>query len=328
MTDDMELEDGRHLDAGGGQREAQYAVGCGRRRGRHAPRVLLLVFVSLLWAFSFGLVKYWLHGVDSTWLSAVRLLLSWAVLLPWLRPRHAQGRQRLELMGIGAVQFGLMYLTYLASFQYLQAYQIALFTLTTPLLVCIVDDMVEVRWRWRPWAAAALSVLGSLVIVARGQPGEASLWGVLLLQCSNLCFAAGQVWYRRWRRRSARIPGDAGVFAWLYSGAVLLAVPLCLLKSPALLPILSLKQWGVVLYLGVIASGLGFFLWNVGATRVGTAALAVLNDAKIPLAVLVSLVVFGERVALLRLGVGSGLIVLAAVWGSRNERRPSADSAT
>ena len=48
-------------------------------------------------------------------------------------------------------------------------------------------------------------------------------------------------------------------------------------------------QWWTVVYLGLVPSGLAFFLWNVGATRVGVGALAVMNNLKVPLAVAVAL---------------------------------------
>ncbi len=47
-----------------------------------------------------------------------------------------------------------------------------------------------------------------------------------------------------------------------------------------------------ILYLGLIPSGLAFFLWNAGARRGSAGIVAVLNNAKVPLAVLVSWVVF------------------------------------
>jgi len=68
-----------------------------------------------------------------------------------------------------------------------------------------------------------------------------------------------------------------------------------------------------LLYLGVIASGLGFFFWNVGALRVSAGELAVMNNAKIPLMVAASLLVFGEQADLARLAASLVLLVLA-VW--------------
>ena len=72
--------------------------------------------------------------------------------------------------------------------------------------------------------------------------------------------------------------------------------------------------------LGIVASGLGFFLWNIGATRVGVGRLAVMNNAKVPLMISVSLLVFGERTNLASLGASFALMA-AAVWLA--EKRPA-----
>jgi drug/metabolite transporter (DMT)-like permease len=66
----------------------------------------------------------------------------------------------------------------------------------------------------------------------------------------------------------------------------------------------------------VLASGIGFFMWNTGATRVQAGVLAVFNNVKVPLAVLVSLLFFGERTDGLRL-FGGGTIIALALWLNR-----------
>lgn len=54
-------------------------------------------------------------------------------------------------------------------------------------------------------------------------------------------------------------------------------------------------QWWLLAYLGVIASGVCFFLWNYGARRVTPVKLAIMNNLKIPLAALISLLLFREQ---------------------------------
>ena len=45
----------------------------------------------------------------------------------------------------------------------------------------------------------------------------------------------------------------------------------------------------VILYLGIIASGLCFYLWNMGASRVSTGTLAAANNLLVPLGVVLSI---------------------------------------
>jgi len=284
-----------------------------------------LLLVSLIWAFSFGLIKTRLVGVDSTFVAAVRVALALFVFLPFLRPRAVSAGVAARLVGIGAVQFGLMYLAYLAAFESLEAHQVAVLTIITPIFVCLTDDLLDRRLRWAPLLAALAAVAGSGVIVAQKPLGRAEWTGLVLVQVSNVCFALGQVLYRRWKLAAPQVR-DREVFAWLYLGAVLATVPYACtrLDVPVLARALPPPQLGVLVYLGVLASGAAFFLWNLGAVRVSTGTLAVMNNAKLPLGVAVSLLVFGEKTDLGRLLVGGGLLLAAALYAQWLEKHPTA----
>jgi drug/metabolite transporter (DMT)-like permease len=271
----------------------------------------LLLIVSLIWAFSFGLIKRHLGGVDPAVVSGVRVALALLVLAPFLRPRAIPARDTLRLVGVGAVQFGVMYLAYITAFETLGAYEIAVLTILTPFWVCLFDDAFGGRFTRRAYLAAAIAVAGTAVIVVTRDFNLASAKGVALVQVSNACFALGQVFYRRWRMTSAAGVRDRDVFAWLYAGALLVTLPLAAPSAAETLGTMTATQWTVLAYLGVLASGIGFFMWNVGATRVSAATLSVMNNVKVPLAVACSLLFFGESAELWRLLAGGALIALA-----------------
>lgn len=273
--------------------------------------MLLLLLASLLWAFSFGLIKR-LSGLDGAFISAARLGLALLVFLPLLRLPRITARTGWPLTGIGAVQFGLMYLAYNESFRFLQAHEVAVFTLSTPIFVALVADAFERTLRPRALLAAVLAVAGGALVVVKGAPSAATWTGVALVQLSNLAFALGQVLYRRIQ---PRLPGvrERDVFALLYAGGFAVTLPVMLLRTNfATLP-LTATNLSILLYLGIVASGVGFFLWNRGTTQVTPGVLAVMNNTKIPLAVAASLLVFGERTHLPSL-LASLAVMGAAVW--------------
>jgi len=270
----------------------------------------LLLLTSFIWAFSFGLVKKYLAGLDAGFVAFARLALALLLFLPMLRPRRVPIAMKLRLAGIGMVQFGMMYVFYIESFRYLAAHEVALFTIFTPLYVAAAADLLERRFRPLYLWTALLAVAGTAVIVYSRPDMSEWLAGFLLVQASNVCFALGQVLYRR-LPADARGWRDRDVFAWLYLGGTAVAVLAMMLGSG--MPTLELGrgQLLALLYLGLLASGVGFFLWNVGARRVSTGLLAVFNNVKIPLSVAVSLIVFSERADLVRLVLGGALILVA-----------------
>ncbi len=286
--------------------------------------MIYLLVVSLVWAFSFGLIKGNLAGLDAVFVAGMRLLISLLVFLPMLRLKGLKCKLVWQLLGIGALQYGVMYITYIASYPYLKAYEIALFTIFTPIYVTLIHDAMRRKFQPMHLLLAALAVLGTGVVVWGGMRQEV-LTGFLLVQISNLCFAFGQVAYK------AVLPPEVEVkehrlFGLLYLGGVLTtAVAPVFFTDWGAVAVTEVQVW-TLLYLGVVASGISFFLWNMGARRVEVGTLAIFNDLKVPLSILVSLVVFGEEANVVRLLIGGGIVVAALVISERFEKRKAGES--
>jgi len=272
-----------------------------------------LIFVTLLWAFSFSLIGEYLAGhVDSDFAVLSRILLAGLVFLPFTRWRGVAPEFIGGLVLAGALQFGLTYLCLYRSFAVLTVPEVLLFTILTPLYVSLIDDALSRRFN--PWAllAAAVAVCGAAIIRYDAVSSE-FLLGFLLLQVANAAFAAGQVLYRH---LVARYPSDVPLFrrfGYFYLGALLVALPAFLAFGDAgRLPQTSL-QWGVLVWLGLGASGLGMYWWNKGATLVDAGTLAVMNNALVPAGLLVNLLLWNREADLLRLGLG-GAVILLSLW--------------
>jgi drug/metabolite transporter (DMT)-like permease len=273
--------------------------------------MVYLLLVSVLWAFSFGLIKGVLTGLDSNFVSFVRLAIALLVFLPFWRPGCVPRKTARQLMAIGAVQYGLMYITYIYSFRFLKAYEAALFTIFTPIYVTLLSDFLRRRFNLVFLVTAVMAVIGTGVIVANGAMQNDILTGFLLLQVSNLAFAFGQIFYRDVMSSAGKV-SDWQVYAYPYLGGTLLTLVSTTISGGwQSLAIITSRQVLTLLYLGAIASGLCFFLWNMGARRVDVGALAIFNNLKVPLSVAVSLLVFGETANIRSLTIGGLIIVVA-----------------
>lgn len=78
---------------------------------------------------------------------------------------------------------------------------------------------------------------------------------------------------------------------------------------------------GVLIYLGTIASGLGYFMWNKGATIVNVGVLAIMNNLLIPAGILVNLLIWNRDADIMRLSLGGGLILIALLVNQRLEKK-------
>jgi len=272
--------------------------------------MLYLIIVSVMWAFSFPLIKLHLTTLDSNFVAFARMALALLVLLPFLRLRRLSTALALRLAAIGALQMGVMYVAYIRSFQYLQSYEVALLTILTPLWITLFSSLLTRRLTPRFHLGALLAIGGAGVIVAQQEALGPALTGVALVQVSNIAFGVGQILYKRAMAAQPTIQSHE-VFALLYAGAVVVTlVATAWTFEPAQFEITT-TQVIVLAYLGVVAAGLGFFLWNLGATKVSVGTLAVMNNGYMPLAVLAGLVWLGEDANLVRLAIGTMLILVA-----------------
>lgn len=268
-----------------------------------------LFSVTLLWAFSFSLIGVYLAGQVDAWFSVlIRVALATLVFLPFLKLKHIPKAIIIKLMLIGAVQLGVMYSFYYHSFLYLSVPEVLLFTVMTPLYIALLNDALERRFNPQFLFVALLAIVGAIAIRYEGVD-ENFIFGFLLVQAANLCFAIGQVAYKRLMSNSV-IPQKA-VFGWFFIGALIVAsICFTLFGNTNKLPN-TLTQWGVLVYLGTVASGLGYFAWNKGATLVNVGGLAVMNNLLIPAGILVNVLIWNRDADLLKLSVGGAIILLA-----------------
>lgn len=269
--------------------------------------------VTVLWAFSFSLIGVYLAGQVDAWFSVLmRVALASLVFLPFLKFKGVEKSLIAKLMVVGGFQLGLMYCFYYQSFLLLSVPEVLLFTVFTPIYVTLIYDLL--KGRFSPWylVTAAIAVAGAAFIKFAGV-NEHFLLGFMVVQGANLCFAIGQVGYKYLMEKQQVDLPQHTVFGYFYLGALAVAlIAFALMGNSEKLPSTA-TQWGVLTYLGLIASGLGYFAWNKGATMVNAGALAVMNNALVPAGLIVNIVIWNRDVDLTRLSIGGAIIVLS-LW--------------
>lgn len=283
--------------------------------------MLYLLITVCIWSFAFGLVKNNLTAFDPYAISCVRLGIAALTFLPWLRMGSLRLLQILALMGLGALQYGLMYCFYMEAARHLQAYEIALFTFFVPLYIIAFQDLYSGKISFFNWIMALLAYGGAMTI-RYSTPIEGHLLkGFFLMQGANLCFAWGTIAYRSWRASRPRIK-DHEVFGWLFIGATIFTGIAASLKGDwTTLREIDASTSLTLLYLAVVSTGIAFFTWNKGAVSTHPASVAVISQLKVPLGVLASLIFFGESSDWIRLSIGLSIMLLALYLTERNNRK-------
>ena len=282
--------------------------------------MLYLVAVTVLWAFSFSLIGEFLAGaVDSYFSVLTRIILASAVFLPFLKLSLLSAKQKAILAGLGAVQLGLMYIFFYHAFLFLTVPEVLLFTIFTPLYVAILNDALFKRFTPFYLLCALIATAGAAIIRFNGI-GESFWFGFAIVQGANLCFALGQVGYKKLTSTFETQVPYHNVFAWFYLGALAVALPAFFLFGNTNQLPQNPEQWGVLLWLGVVASGLGYYFWNQGALKVSGGTLAIMNNALIPAGLVVNLLLWQKDTDFSRLFLGGAIIALA-LWMSHQHTK-------
>lgn len=272
--------------------------------------MIYLILVSILWSFSFGIIKYGLPGIDSTLISLMRNLIALLFFASLTLYNFKKFSFDIRLVLIGAIQFGLMYILYIQSYQYLPAYLIATFTITTPIFIGIFSQLLDNK-------SFSLNGIFSIILVVIGSlmmrfniVNPIDYWlGFFLIQCANVCFAIGQIMFKRWHSKNTSVDIIYN-FSQMFFGAVLITSIFSIINSTNL-AMLNASNLYALLFLGLFSTGFGFLAWNLGAIQVSNERLAVMNNAVIPIAIFNSYLIFGEAINLILFLPGLVLFYIA-----------------
>ena len=260
--------------------------------------MLYLTIVSILWSFSFGIIKFGLTGVDSIFISFFRSLIAFIFFSSLTLYNIKKFSFDTKLIIIGAIQFGLMYVFYIQSYQYLPAYLIATFTITTPIFVGLFSQaLMKESFSKNGILSVILVLIGSLMMRFNLANPLDYWFGFILIQCANMFFASGQIMFKKWHTENS----DKDIvhnFSQMFFGATIVT-SLFYFQTMDVKNILSTTNLLSLIFLGICSTGIGFLLWNIGATKVSNTRLAIMNNVVIPLAVLNSFFIFGEDINIL-----------------------------
>tara|TARA_B100000965_G_C19515902_1_gene724206 strand:+ start:360 stop:1208 length:849 start_codon:yes stop_codon:yes gene_type:complete len=273
-----------------------------------------LLITTILWSFSFSLIGNFLAAEMNSWtLAFLRSLVACIFFAPWINFKIPFD-YTIKMIIIGTLQIGIMYLLYLNSFNYASVQKILLFTITTPLYVFIISQLFNGEFKLTSISIIIISIIGGFIIRMTSF-NIADLTALLLVQLANICFASGQVFYRRLKRYNKDTVNINTDFAFFFIGATFITL-LGLIASPYNYSNPeSIEQWLLILWLGGGASGVGYFLWNHGSTKVKVETLATMNNLVIPLGLFVDIIFFSGNHDFQTLIIGT-LIIISSIAAS------------
>ncbi len=277
--------------------------------------MIRLFITSLIWAFSFSLIGNFIVGkVDIYFAIFVRFALALLIFLPFIKRKNIFSKNGALVASIGALQIGVMYIFYFNSFRYLSVIEVALFTIVTPLYISLIGSIFEAKFKATQLINIAFVIVGAAVI-KWGSVSDNFVLGFLLVQGANLSFGLGQALYKRFVEEHDYKES----FALFNLGALIPIIFLLVTQSKINLEGITTIQWAVMVWLGLVASGLGYYLWNTGSKLVTYGQLAVMNNLVIPLAIIVNIIFWDKNVNWSSFLIGSFILILGVFLEKRQK---------
>lgn len=263
-----------------------------------------LIIATICFSLSFGLIKEQLSVLPSEFVVFCRLLIAFLIFLPFFKKLSVE--KHLKAFFIGMIQFGLMYSLFIKAFKFLQGNEIAILTTTTPVFVAIWSSIFGEKFKPVYIFCILMSVIGAGIIVWNNMTFNMIVKGILLMESCNCSFALGQVLWKKFVGDN-----DVNLMSSAYLGAFLFVLPFSLLAVDFTNIVLTKGQIFSILYLAIIPTGIGFWLWNKGAEKVKYSTLAIMNNLKIPLGVIFAIIIFHEKIDIVNFIIGSVIILFA-----------------
>jgi probable blue pigment (indigoidine) exporter len=181
-----------------------------------------------------------------------------------------------------------------------------------PLFVALLAWLLLSRKPSMVTVVAALSGIAGVALIVLEPRAALDGWGVAASLGAALCMAAGTVYARRWPSPVPLLLSTA--WQLVAGGLLLLGLAWTVEGLPAAFSVANL---GGFLYLGVVATGLAYWIWFHGIRTVGVSVsfLVLLSPVT---ALLLGTLLAGERLSTLQL-VGIGIVfasVAAGQWDS------------
>jgi len=293
------------------------------RPSRHIWPYLLLAFAPLTWGGNLVVGRALAGAVDPTTLNLVRwtgaaLILAALSGPAFWRHRRALWRERRLVAGLGLSGIGGFHLLQYTALAHTTVINVALITATTPLYVALIARVLSGdRLDARRALGVALSIIGAVVVVSRGDPAALArleVRGGDLVQCVAVTLWALYTVLLRWR--PADIPALPFLLATLLPG-LLLSLATYAGRD------FHLEMSGEVAlglsYLVLFPSTLAYLAWGAGVKALGPQAAGAFSNLVPVYGALLAVLLLGEPFRTYHLTAAA--LVALGIWLVSRERR-------
>ena len=276
---------------------------------------LSLIFIALVWALNFTVVKASLSEIDPYTFNSLRFILASLFLWIVVAKRNAWFKVRKKdwgrLIFLGLVGNVLYQWLFIVGIDLTLAANAAVLLGTIPIWVGIISHFlsIEVLNRLKT-IGVFLGFAGVLFIIIYGKNpitfGSETFTGDIAIITAAIVWATFTIFSKQYLTTYTPIQFSAFMTTLGAISLTLLAIPYAKETDWS---VVSPAAYGGVVYSGLLSIGLAYLIWNNGINRVGAVRTAAYQNLVPVLGLFFGIILLGESLELLQY-IGSAVVIL------------------
>jgi len=287
---------------------------------------LSLVFVAIIWALNFSVIKFSLEEMDLYSFNALRFVFATALLYFFLKKRGYSLKVQKEhfwpLVGIGLLGNFIYQLVFIIGVNYTLAANSAVMMGTIPIWVALLSQFfTSEKLTLFKWIGVFLAFTGVALIIVGGQnpislESETFIGDIIILSAA-LCWAIFTILSRKYLNYYSPLQFSAFMSVVGLITLSLIAVPSLISLNWAAITIIG---YSGVFYSGALSIGVAYIIWNNGVKKIGAVRTATYQNLVPVLGLIFGLVLLGEELTLLQFA-GAAFVIAGIVMARIPERK-------
>jgi len=268
--------------------------------------IIALLVTVFIWASTFTVIKIGLERITPLNLSFVRSILATFFLLGWLLLKG--NRQEIAralkfhlgyIIGLGVVGVALFNIFQNIGIGLTSSGIASLLVASNPVFILILGaSFLGEKITKSKAAGIVLGFVGIIIVTFLGKNmalllRSGSFWGNILVLLSAVCWAVYSVMNKSALKRYS--PLILTALAYVF-GSLILFFFCFTFEDVSLIFQWSLSSWLILLYLGILASGVTFYLWNYALSIMEASRVSVFIFLIPVLAILLGKVILNETI--------------------------------
>lgn len=276
--------------------------------------IITIVFVMLIWGCSFTVTKIVVTEMPPLLSSTLRNIIACLVLLPFYLAKRKKVQQPLpylKLTLMGLVGTAAYYLFFNTGMKYIAASTGAVIEGLVPVGIAIFAALIlKEQLTKRIIAGILLSVTGVILVafVGNAQKSSNALLGSALMIGAVCLWSTYTLLSRSLKNTDTTLVTTVSIFI-----GTLLSIPIALIEVAYTgIPVISLKAWAGMAYLGIFSSALAYFLYNRALESLPAAQVGNFLNLIPVIGAVIAFIFLKDTFTWLQLA--GGVLVLAGIW--------------